>query len=132
CRPVRSATEEEALERAEQLLAPERLHLRAAAVGLRDDGVVLEHRVRELVAFPDVVVAARLFALAVLRVHLPADRPHRSGAPLDPDDDALPASRVVESLDDPFGKAPVPGRGLHAATIQSRRPWDSSTRSGAR
>ena len=57
----------------------------------------------------------------MLRVHLAADGPHRTGAALDPDHDALGAPTVVEPFDDAFGKAPVPRGSLHAATIQSVR-----------
>ena len=38
----------------------------------------------------------------------------------------------VSTDDDPFGKAPVPCRGLHAATIQWLPRWVWSTRSRAR
>src|SRR5690349_20355974 len=56
------ASEEKALQRSEQLVAVERLDLRAAAVDLRYHRVVLECVIRrfeaviELVALPDVVV----------------------------------------------------------------------------
>src|SRR5262249_11868572 len=75
-----SAAEEQPLERLEQLLAAERLHLAAEAVALGDHHVVLERGVRrldrvvELVADEDVVLLVRLGCGAQVLVDGPADR----------------------------------------------------------
>src|SRR5262245_12493095 len=69
-----AAPEEPALQRPEDLAAPERRLANGRAVALGDADVVLEclvcriQRILELVAFEDVVVGARLVARAVLRV----------------------------------------------------------------
>ena len=123
----RSAAEEVALERLEQLLAAERPRGLVAAVLLRDDDLVLERRVRsleavlELEALPEVVVLPRRVALAVLRVDDPADGPHGAGPALDPDQHALERADIVPPFDDPLCEAPRPGLGFHASTIQSPR-----------
>src|SRR4029079_15775357 len=90
--------------RPEQLVAHERADLLAAPVLLRDRRVVLEvlvrpfERVRELVAFEDVVVASRLVAGAVLRVDRAADGPLRARKPLDPDHHPLRLSARVGTV----------------------------------
>src|SRR4029450_11754609 len=89
------ASEEPALERAEQLLARERLDVLRPTVVLGHPRVVVEHSVRllepvvELVALEDVVVGAWLVARPVLRVDGSSDGPHPAFLALDPDHDAL-------------------------------------------
>src|SRR5262249_22731574 len=83
-------------------------------------------------ALPDVVVLARLFRVAVLRVDHATNRPQRTGPALDPDDDTLVDPAVVATCHDSFGEAPGCCMGLHAATIQSRGQWGSSIQSKGR
>src|SRR5262245_39596129 len=96
------APEEPALERAEELLADERLYVDRPTVALEHAHVVLEHVVRplegvvELVALEHVLVGPRLVRVAQLRVHRPAHRPDGALLALDPDDDVLLVPRVVD------------------------------------
>src|SRR6266542_6476716 len=116
------AAEEPALERLQQLVALERPDLRGAPVLSRDAGVVAERpvggleRVGQLVALEDVVLTPGLLARPVLRVDRPADRPQRTGQPLDPDQDPLRLTPVVDPVHHAFGE---PGRRWlsHAQTI---------------
>jgi hypothetical protein len=93
--------------------------LLGCAVVLGDDGIVLERSVRrgeavvELVAFPDVVVGARLLRLPVLGIDLPADGPDGTCPALDPDDHPLGATAVVATLHDAFGEPPGDRGALH-------------------
>ena len=102
-----TAAEEPALERPEDLAAPERQLARRDAVALGDADVVLERLVRrvervlELVALEDVVAGARLVARPVLRVDRAADRPDAALLALDPDHDPLGRAAVVDALDRP-------------------------------
>ncbi len=74
--------------------------------------VVLERRVRllervlELVALEDVVARLRRLAVPELRIDDPADRPHGAGLPLDPDDDPLLPTGVVDPVEHPLRKPP--------------------------
>ena len=104
------------LERLEALVARERPQVLGAAVRLGDGHVVLERRVRvlervvELVALEDVVVGPRL--VASLRCCGLTARPTahtRAGLALDPDDDALLAPGVVDSVEHPL-REPRRGR----------------------
>ena len=90
-----------------------------AAVRLGDGQVVLERgvcllqRVLELVPLEDVVVVPRLVVVALVWIHGAPDCPHRTGFALDPDDDALVATGVVDSMEHPLREPPAVGRDLH-------------------
>ena len=89
------STEEPALERSEQLLADEGLHVDGAPVALEHADVVLEHVVRlsegvvQLVPLEDVLVPPGLVGAAELRIDRAADGPYGTRLALDPDDDPL-------------------------------------------
>ena len=91
----------------------------AAAVALGDREIVLERgirlveRVLELVPLEDVVLGARRLAVSLLRVHRTADRPHGAGLPLDPEDDVLLVSGVIEPSEHPLREPAAVGRDLH-------------------
>src|SRR6266480_2890115 len=98
----------------------------SATVLLGDAPVVLERvvrrrqRVLELVALEEIVVAVRLVARPVLRVHSTADSPERTLLALDPDHDRLFDTRVVDAVDDSLGEAALRRFPPHRARIQSR------------
>src|SRR5262249_19139305 len=121
-----SATEEEAFERLEQLLAPERLDLAAEAVVLGDDHVVLERDVRGLDAVVELVTDEHVVLLVPLRggaevlVDRPAHGPHGAGAALDPDHDPLGASGVVPSIQDALDIDTSRVGGLHDVEYTNR------------
>src|SRR5215203_1338409 len=121
------ATEEPALERAEQLLPGEGLDVLRPPVVLRDASVVVEDSVRlledvlELVPLEDVIVASRLVARPILRVHRAPDGPSPALHALDPDDDALLTPRLVEAVELTFCKARRGRLLAHVARIQSPR-----------
>src|SRR4051794_7970863 len=106
-------SEEPALERAEQLPAKERPGVGRTAVSLEHAHVVLEHVVRvlqrivELVALEDVLVRARLVGVAQVGVHGTAHGPDGAGLSLDPDDDPLFVSRVVDTRQIALAKRPA-------------------------
>ena len=79
-------------------------------------------RVVELVADEDVVLLVRLGRGAELLVHRPADRPDRTGAPLDPDHDPLLAPGVVPSIQDALDVDPSRVSGLHPVEYTNRAP----------
>jgi hypothetical protein len=91
------------------------------AIRLGDGQVVLERRVRllerivELVALEDVVVATGSVVVSLVCVHRAADGPDRTGLPLDPDDDALLSTGIVDSLEHPLREPTAVGRSLHDA-----------------
>src|SRR5215203_1547932 len=119
-RPASSAAEEPALERAQQLVADERLHRPRPPVLLRYDSVVLERLVGscegiiELVPLEQIVVGPWLVARAVLRIDAAPDRPEATRPPLDPDHDPFGRASVVDAVDlslrEPAGGRPA----LHA------------------
>src|SRR5512133_1230324 len=98
--------------------------LRHAEVGL-ERLVRGEQTVVELVALEHVVVAPRLVAGAMLRIHRTAHRPQRALLALDPDHDRLLRPRVVDAVNDPFGEAALRRFPPHGARIQSPR-WSDS------
>jgi hypothetical protein len=91
----------------------------AAAVVLRNGEVVLERGVRlfervgELEALEDVVVGTRGLAVALLRVHGAADGPDGAGPVLDPKDNVLLVSGIVEPPEHPLREPAAVGRDLH-------------------
>ena len=91
----------------------------AAAVALRHGEIVLERGVRliecvlELEPLEDVVVGARSLAVPLLRVDGAADGPHGACLPLDPKDDVLLVSGVVESPEHPLREPAAVGRDVH-------------------
>src|SRR5262245_33042786 len=99
----RLAVEEPALQQRKNLFPREGARVRLAAVRLEHVDVVLERLVRpnervvELVALENEVLRARLVRLAVLRIHCAPDRPDRAGPALDPDDDLLVRTDVVDA-----------------------------------
>ena len=80
----------------------------AAAVALGDGEIVLE-----LVALDDVVLGTRLLLVAPLWIEAPADGPERTRLALDPEDDMLLVSGVVESSEHPLREPSAVGRDLH-------------------
>src|SRR4029450_11331922 len=116
---------EPTLERPEQLLPRERLDVFGPAVVLGHADVVVQDPVRllqdvlELVSLEDVVVRAWFVARPVLRIDGTPDGPHPAFLALDPDDDALLRSGLVEPVQLAL-REPRGGRQLaHGARIQS-------------
>ncbi len=95
--------------------------MRAAAVVFRDGQVVLEGRVRllervlELVALEDVVACLGLGAVPELRVDNPPDGPESAGLSLDPDEDALLTTGVVDPLEHPLREPSAVGGDPHGS-----------------
>jgi hypothetical protein len=91
----------------------------AAPVALRDRQIVLERGIRllecvlELEPFEDVVLGARQLAVTLLGIHDPADRPDGAGLPLDPKDDVLFVSGVIEPSEHPLRESTAVGRIWH-------------------
>ena len=91
----------------------------AAAVALGDREVILERGVRllerivELVPFEDVVLDAGQLLVALLGIDGPADGPDRAGLPLDPEDNVLLVSGIVESSEHPLREPSAVGRDVH-------------------
>jgi hypothetical protein len=89
------------------------------AVPFRHAQVVLERLVRslqrivELEALEDIVVSAGLVRRTMLRVDGPPDSPESALLALDPDEDGLLDARVVDSVDDTLGEAPLSGLPPH-------------------
>src|SRR4029079_14328595 len=104
-----------------------------ARVVVEDPVRALEH-VLELMPLEDVVVASRLVARPVLRVHGAPDRPGSALHPLDPDDDALLAPHVVEPVQLSLCEARGSGLLAHGARIQSPgwHGWGLSSASRSR
>lgn len=90
-----------------------------ASVGLRDGEVVFERAVRalervvELVPLEDVVVATRLVRSAVIRIDGTPDSPYRAHLALDPDDDALLVTGVVDPVELTLRKPAAVSRDPH-------------------
>src|SRR5213078_1908336 len=82
-------------------------------------------RVLELVALEEIVVAARLVARTVLRVHGASHGPERALLARDPDHDRLLCPCVVDAVNDPFGEAALRRFPPHGARIQSPQCSDS-------
>ena len=101
------------------------LTLSVEAVVLEHARVVLERAVRrlervaELVALEEIVVPVRLVAAPVLRVDGAADRPDAALLPLDPDHDALVASRVVDPAEQRSAHRAIGRLATHERRIQS-------------
>src|ERR1700761_489896 len=95
-------------------------------VALRHGEVVLERLVRlleaipELVALEHVILGARLFRVAQLRIDRAADRPDPAFFPLDPDDDRLGVAVRVDAVEHPLRDPSAVGRCLHAWTMPPR------------
>jgi|SRR5665213_940170 len=76
-------------------------------------GVRLVERILELEALEDVVLQARQLAVSLLGIHDPADRPDGPGLPLDPKDNVLLVSGVIESSEHPLREPAAVGRVWH-------------------
>src|SRR5207249_9042181 len=84
-------------------------------------GVRVLERIDQLEALEHVVAGLHGVPVPQLRVDDPAHGPDGAGLALDPDHDALVATRVVDPPEHPLSKPTAVGGDLHDATIQSPR-----------
>jgi hypothetical protein len=124
CPPL--AAEEPALQQRENFLARERARVGVTPVLLEHPHVVLERvvrtieRVAQLVPLEHHVLRAGLVGLAKVRVDCTANRPHRTGATLDPDHDPLLFADVVDAGQRPLRVPAFTRASFHLTGIQSR------------